>query len=186
MDKWESGARRTLIDRRIFSLYEIDCYNRAKNISHVFSVIDAPDWINIVAETQDNKLIFVRQHRLGTDEMTIETTAGMVEPEEDPLAAAQRELTEETGYCAENMFLLKKLSANPAIMTPHIYFYYAQNCIHQKKQSLDPTEDIEVLVLSKTEVCSMLKDGRIDHSIIVSALSMYFMSPYNTYQWSMF
>ena len=178
MKKWEIKNRNIIYKGRIFTIQDLECYHPQKDVSHNFYILKHPDWVNVVAATEDDKIILVKQHRLGTDEFTIETPAGIVEPDEVPEHAARRELMEETGYSANDMILLKKLSANPAIMSNDIYFYYAPKAVKAASQSLDLAEDIEVILSTQNEMISMLKQDVITHSIIITALSLYFLSNY--------
>ncbi|MBN1496172.1 MAG: NUDIX hydrolase [Spirochaetes bacterium] len=176
MNKWEIKADKELFRRRIFSVKDIECYHPDKDITHRFFTISTPDWINVVATTEDDRFIMVRQHRLGTDEITLETPGGLIEEGESPEETVKRELREETGYEAEKIHLLKKLSVNPAIFNNYIYFYYAGNCRRIHDQDLDPAEDIEVLTFSRNEILEMIRNGPISHTIIVTALFLYFLS----------
>src|SRR3990172_9317023 len=144
MKKWIKKTERELFNQRAFSLKDIECYHPDKHVSHSFFTLITPDWTNIIAETDDNRFITVKQHRLGTDEITLETPGGLVEVDESPEETAVRELREETGYEAGEIHLLKKLSVNPAILNNYIYIFYARNCKKIHDQRLDIAEDIEV------------------------------------------
>ncbi|HYX90105.1 MAG TPA: NUDIX hydrolase, partial [Myxococcaceae bacterium] len=61
-------------------------------------IIEAPDWVNIIPVTIDEQVVLVRQFRFGIWSPALEIPGGMVDPGEDPLSAAVRELEEETGY----------------------------------------------------------------------------------------
>ncbi len=180
MIKWEKRQTKSLVKTNIFEIQTTECFHPEKKVSHNFNTIRSSDWINVVAETTEGKIIMVKQHRLGTDEITIETPAGLIEKNEAPETAALRELQEETGHRAEEIFLLKKLSANPAILSNHIWFYFAKGCTKTSSQNLDKAEDIEIAEYSRDEIITMIQDGRINHSIIVTALSLYFMSEFNS------
>lgn len=180
MIKWKKKESKTLLKTNIFKIESTECYHTEKDVVHEFNTIISNNWINVVAETIDGKIIMVRQHRLGTDEITLETPAGLIEKEEAPELAAARELKEETGYTSKKITLLKKLSANPAILNNYIYFYYAYDCIKTSPQNLDKSEDIEIAEYTKDEVITMIRNGSINHSIIVTALSLYFMSEHNS------
>jgi len=173
--RWNIEDKKTLWNGRIFSLESYACSHPGKNVSHDFIIVNSRDWINIVALTEEGKFIMVRQHRLGTDEMTLETTAGVMEHGENPIEAARRELSEETGYQAASITLMKTLSANPAIMNNRIHFFLATGCRKVSGQTLDHAEDIDVELYSRDEILAMIGDGRINHTIIVTALSLYFM-----------
>lgn len=178
MKKWVLQNKKNVFKSPLFSIESLSCRHPEKNVDHDFYVIDMTDWINIVAITDAGRFIMVRQHRLGTNECTLETPAGLIEANEPPEKAAGRELLEETGYTAGEIVLLKKLSVNPAIINNHLYFYLATGCVKSSAQNLDPAEDIEVLDFSHEEIISMIHSGKINHSIIITAFSLYFMSPH--------
>lgn len=175
MKKWQINNRTQVFKRPIFSIDELDCFHPEKHVSHKFTVMNTPDWINIVALTTDKKIIMVKQHRLGTDEFTYETPAGVIESGEPPLDAAKRELLEETGYTSPSIELIQCAKANPAIMTTDIYFFLAKDCRQTHGQQLDTTEDIEVHLFNHEEILEKVKTGKISHSIILTALSLFFL-----------
>src|SRR5688500_9405104 len=84
-------------------------------LSHDIFVFEVPDWCNVIAETETGEIIMVWQHRFGTDELSLEIPCGVVDEGEEPLAAARRELREETGYEAESLELLCAFAPNPAL-----------------------------------------------------------------------
>ncbi len=174
MEKWIIRSSKTVFERKIYSINELECSHRNKNEHYKFTIMNTPDWINIVALTEDKSFIMVKQHRLGTDEITIETPAGLIEPEEDHKAAAHRELLEETGYHSSNLYLLKSLKANPAIMNTTVHIYAAEDCKKTNNQKLDDTEDIDVELIPKDRISQMIYSGKIDHSIVIAAISLYF------------
>ena len=80
-----------------------------------YYVLEYPDWINVIAITRDGRFVFIDQYRHGLGETSYEIPAGVSEPSDgSKLAAAQRELAEETGYGGGEWRLLMTVSANPA------------------------------------------------------------------------
>ncbi|MBT7608278.1 MAG: NUDIX hydrolase [Bacteriovoracaceae bacterium] len=134
-----------------------------------FDVIDCYNWVNIVALTKFDEVIMVKQYRHGSDSITLEIPGGAIEISEDPGTAGKRELLEETGYSCEKMEFLGKVNPNPAFMTNTCYTYLATGCIKISTQKLDHLEEIDVELYSKDEILEMLKNGTIDHSLVVSA-----------------
>ncbi|MBN1533208.1 MAG: NUDIX hydrolase [Spirochaetes bacterium] len=154
-----------------------ECRHPDKGVAYDFFTIDTSNWINVVARTDGGDFILVRQHRLGSDEVTLETAGGLIEPGEQPESCARRELLEETGYECGSVHLLKRLAVNPAIMNNAIYIYYAGRCRKVADQRLDLAEDIEIVTCSEERIRDMIESGVIDHSIVVMALQLYFQSP---------
>lgn len=179
MIKWIKKSEHELFRKRIFALKDIECYHPDKDVTHTFFTIDTHDWINVIARTEDDRYVMVRQHRLGTDEITLETPGGLIEGDESPRDTALRELREESGYEAAEIHLLKKLSANPAILNNYIYFYYATGCRRLHDQELDLSEDIEVATYTRDEIMEMISTGVINHSVIITAFYLFFLSPWS-------
>ena len=86
--------------------------------------LEYPDWINVIATTKDGHYIFERQYRHGLDCVAWEIPAGVIEKGEEPLAAARRELMEETGFgggeWANRSRLIRRTSSNTSSSTDAI------------------------------------------------------------------
>ena len=87
--------------------------------------INSPDFVCIVAVTEQKELLLVRQFRHAVAEMTLELPAGHVEKGETPEQAARKELLEETGHIAEKFELLASLSPSTSRFTNRMWCYFA-------------------------------------------------------------
>jgi len=85
-----------------------------------------PDYVNVVTETEDGRLLCFRQIKYALDRPALAVVGGYMEPGEDPLAAAKRELREEAGYEAAEWVSLGSyaVDANRGMGTG--YFYLAR------------------------------------------------------------
>ena len=134
-------------------------------------VLESVDWINVVAVTLDERLVMVEQYRFGIETCTLETPGGMVDEDEEPLRAAQRELLEETGYGGGKWSYLGAVEPNPAFH-PHLcHHYLARDVELLGSQELGKGEAIEVKLCTVDAVREAVQSGYCRHSLALSALS---------------
>jgi ADP-ribose pyrophosphatase len=129
----------------------------------------------VFALTDDQHVVIVRQYKHGIGEILIELPGGVLdEGETSPLAAARRELLEETGYASDDIEQLAEVSDNPTKDTNRIHFFLARNARLVAAQHLDETENIEVLKVPLAEVEPMILSGQIKvaGSIALSYLAL--------------
>jgi ADP-ribose pyrophosphatase len=171
--KWTITSQNAPIDFKIFSAYQHHASHDASAREGHFTVIDSPDWVNIIALTADEHVVFVRQYRHGTGQVTLELPGGMVDPGEDFRQAGARELREETGYCAHITELLGIVDPNPAFMNNRCGLIVARNVYLDGPQDLDCNEVIEVVTHPLCHIRELIVSGQITHSLVVSAF--YFL-----------
>jgi len=119
-----------------------------------------PGAVAILALTEDGRVVLERQYRYPLRRDFIEIPAGKLEPGEDRLAAAQRELHEETGYVATDWRRLTLLHNAIAYSDEGIELYLARG-LSLHSPSLDEGEFLEVMLLPLQEAQAMVRDGRI-------------------------
>lgn len=134
-------------------------------------VLTSVDWVNVVAVTDRGAVVMVRQYRFGAGYTTLETPGGMVDPGEGSLAAAQRELAEETGYTGGDWSYLGAVEPNPAFHDHLCHHYLARNVVHSQPQQMGGGELIRVDLMSEPAVRRAVLEGTIRHSLALSALS---------------
>lgn len=139
-------------------------------IMPAYYVIEYPTWVSALALTKDGKAIFVKQYRHGLGIVSIETPGGVVDAGETPEVAIRRELKEETGYQFDSLEYLGKISPNPATSTNYMHMYLAQGGEKVAEQSLDETEDVEVVFYTIDEVKALLRDNKIVQSLHCTTL----------------
>ncbi len=114
--------RKTVFATPWFQVQEADSGGKHPNYS-----INSPDFVTIVAVTEKNELLLVRQFRHAITETTLELPAGHVEKDETPEQAAHKELLEETGYVADKLEFIASLSPSTSRFTNRLHCYFAGN-----------------------------------------------------------
>src|SRR5690606_15593063 len=115
-------------------------------------VLESVDWVNVVAVADDGCLVMVRQFRFGAGYATVEIPGGMVDPGEAPLAAARRELAEETGYTGGAWDYLGAVEPNPAVHDHLCHHYLARGVRRTREQAQCGGEAIRVELMPAADV----------------------------------
>lgn len=137
-------------------------------------VLEAPDWVTVVAVTADNRIVMVEQFRFGVGVLTTEPVAGTVDPGEDSLEAAKRELLEETGFGEGRWRYLGSVQANPAIHDNLCHHWLAEQVVAMQEPAPDAGEAIRVHLMTLEEIKEAIESGKLKHPLGLSALSRVF------------
>ncbi len=124
-------------------------------------IVEHPGAVAVLALTGKGEILFVRQHRQPAGEIMIEIPAGKIEPDEEPLACAQRELIEETGFSATDWEELCCFYPSPGFCDEVIYLYKAEGLMRSSAPGGDPDENIVEQRLKLNEAAEMIRNGKI-------------------------
>lgn len=170
---WETLGERTLASARVFELTERRVRAPHTGDEHDFYVLTTGDWCNVVAVTDDAHLVCVRQYRHGVGRVTLELPGGILDPGEDIVAGALRELLEETGVSAAEGVRIGAVDSNPAILTNRTHTVVALGLTAGGATAFDATEDLEVVLVPFADVPRLTLDGHFSHALAVAALYLY-------------
>ena len=135
-------------------------------------VVVHPGSVVVLPILPDGRVVLVRQFRYAARRSLWELVAGSLEPRENVLAAARRELVEETGYRARTVRRLMSFYPSPGFLTERMHLVLARGLtLGQAQPEVD--ERIEVGLFSRTKLHSMLGSGKIDDGKTLVGLLMF-------------
>ena len=105
----------------------------------------------VIAITQDKEYIITFQNRI-KDKLIAEFPSGYIEDNEDIIAAAKRELKEETAYITDDLFIVDEAYTSPGIDNSITYIVVANNCIKTDEKTVNSTELINYGLFSEKEL----------------------------------
>jgi len=134
---------------------ELQNGNRAER-----EVVVHPGGVGIVAVTNENKVLMVRQYRYPMEEEILEIPAGKLDGGEDPFKCAVRELSEETGYTAQRYVDLGAIYPSPGFCKETLYLYLALDLI-PGEMHLDENELLSVEHVDIDELIDMIMENKL-------------------------
>ena len=120
----------------------------------------------------DPDVILERQYRHAAGQYLIELPAGSRDPGEAPLAAAKRELIEETGYRAKKWTMLLRYFASPGFLGEWMQIYLARD-IREGVATPELDEHIEIIRMPLSEAMKLVAEGKIHDGKTLIGLSLY-------------
>lgn len=176
MEKWKTLGSRYIIQRPWLTARVDKVQLPCGTINPEHYVLEYPTWVNILAIDKQGHYVLIRQYRHGLDEIGLELCAGTSEAGENPEQAARRELLEETGYAGGAWTLTMKIAQNPSTCNNYTYCFTAVGVERVDNQHLDPSEDIEVVILSRNELLKAMRSGEITQALMLTPLYAHFFN----------
>ena len=168
---WPKKASRSSGSYPIFSIRTDSKTSPRTGLDHDFYVIECADWVNVIALTEKEELVMVRQFRHGSETVELEIPGGVMDStDSSPIATGIRELREETGYEGQNARLIGDVYPNPAIMNNVCRTVLIENCVRRHALEQDEGEDLRMELLPLARVPQAVAAGRISHALVVVAL----------------
>ena len=157
---WETVSRGTVLDCGKFLKVERHIVRLPDGrIIPDWTWVIAPDAAIVLAVTGSGRFVCFRQTKYAVEGTTLAPVGGMLEPGEPPLAAAKRELLEETGYAAPEWIDLGSyiLDPNRGVATMHLFLALGAKQVSQPDS--DDLEDQQLLLLTRDEIETALRAG---------------------------
>jgi ADP-ribose pyrophosphatase len=125
-----------------------------------------PDYSSIIALTDEDRILVVRQYRPALERYTLELPSGIVDPGESPTETARRELLEETGYEAGEVEVLGPMDPDGGRLGNRIWGCFAKGV--RRVEGRAPEAGIEVFEWTVEELYRASNQGPFDHALHVA------------------
>ena len=172
--RWETISSEYLFRRPWLTVRHDQVRLPDGRINPEFYVLEYPDWVNVIAITEDGRFVMERQFRQGLGKTCFEIPAGVMEKGETALEAARRELMEETGYGEGTWEEIMTVSGNCSTTSNLTHCFVAKGVRKVSGQHLDSTEDLCVYLLTLEQVRELLRSDKIRQSLMAAPLWKYF------------
>lgn len=161
MEPWRTRSRRTLVDLSPWLSVEARVVELPDGrVIDDWPWVESREFANVVAVTEDGLFLVFRQTKFAVAGLTLGPVGGYLEPDEDPLEAAKRELLEETGHEAANWTSLGRYPVDGNRGCGVGYLYLAKGARKVAEPSADDLEEQELLTMTRDEVEAALLAGR--------------------------
>ena len=166
---WERLGSEKLLENPYFTVRSDKLKLPDGAVKDPYYVIERPDAAIVFPVTEGGDVVLVRQYRPPLESMELGLPAGLVESGEEPLAAARRELSEETGYSGGEWEELGALASSPSLKDNWAYLFLARDVERSSDQNLDEFERLELVEVPLAELPGLVYSGGIVSSSGVAA-----------------
>ena len=137
-----------------------------------FHRVKMPEYAVVVARTSDGRIIMERQYKHGVGKVSLMLPGGLIEPGEEPIAAAKRELEEETGYVGDDWQSLGCFVANGNYGCGKAHIFNAENAMKAHEPNSGDLEDMEIVLIQPEDVLRVFCNGEVVVLSAAAAIAM--------------
>ncbi len=167
---WKKLASREIYSNRWIKLEEHDVINPGGGQGIYGKVFFKNLAVGVIPLDQDLNTWLVGQHRYTLDSYSWEIPEGGAPPDEDPVAAARRELAEETGLRASTLEFLMAIHTSNSVTDELAHIYLARGLTPGISFPEETESDLRVRKLPLQEAVDMVMEGTITDSLSVAGL----------------
>jgi ADP-ribose pyrophosphatase len=137
-----------------------------------FYQIELPEYVIVFAQTPEGSIVMERHYKHGVRRIILALPAGYLEPGEEPLKGARRELLEETGYEASNWHSLGCFVVNANQGCGKAHLFIANGVRQTQHPDSGDLEEIEILLMTRGEVIQAILNGEVATLAAVATLAL--------------
>jgi len=160
MERWQRLSKQTVLEHSSFLSVESHTVQLPNGeIIPDWPIVIVPDYVDVLAEDTAGKFLIFRQYKYAVNGQTLAPVGGYLEPGEDQLVGAKRELLEETGYISDQWIKLGKyhVDANRGVGIAHLYLARAARQVQPR--DADDLEEQQLLMMGRDDLEDALESG---------------------------
>jgi ADP-ribose diphosphatase len=162
-----------LAQSRLFTIEQLDLeFSNGAQAQFERVVANSGRAVMVAAITENNEILLVREYAAGVDRYELQLPKGIVEDDENSTLAADRELSEETGYAAHELTLLKTLRVSPGYFKHETDLVLARDLYEHKLEDGDEPEQLEVIKYPLADVDALLARGDFSEARSIAGLML--------------
>jgi ADP-ribose pyrophosphatase len=183
MQSWITRSRKTILNHSKFLCVQDHTIELPNGrVIENWTWLITPDYINAVLVTQDKKFLCFRQTKYAVDGVSLAPVGGYLEPGEEPLVTAKREVLEETGYESSEWIPLGHYAVDGNRGAGVAHFFLALNARKIQPRNADDLEEQEEVLLTRAQVEQAIANGEfkvLAWSAIMALALLYLDKPTN-------
>ena len=171
IEKWSRLSKETVF-RCPYYVLSHDRYRLPNGEVTSYHYVDIPGSTMVVPETEDGRLLLVRQYRYLMGRESLEFPAGGMPLGSEPQQNARKELLEETGFRAERWRSLGKFAPYNGVSNEFCHVFHATDLVAHRPDP-DHTEEIELVWMHPGQVRAEIRDGRFWDGMSIAAFRFF-------------
>lgn len=159
--KWEVISSEYVVESPWYRLRRDACRLPDGSVVESYYVREHAGFSVTFAITPRDEVVFTRQYKHGIGDFVLELPAGMLEPDEDAVTCARRELEEETGYVAPAFEAIAEFTTDPTSSTGRFSLFIARNAVPDGLARPEATEDIDTVLMPIDRVLDQVRGRHV-------------------------
>lgn len=170
MNQWKLVSQKTVFKAKLFDVKEIIFKNK-NGKEKIHHIAQRNTVVTIFPLTDQYEVYLISQYRYMLDKTVLEAISGFVEKKETTIAAAKRELKEETGMEAQQLEEIARIQMAGSVFKSKGYLFLAKG-LEMGEANLDEDEEISIVKMSLTQAAEKVMMGEITHASSVIGILM--------------